>query len=328
MGTRGNLGYDLEVGVDPPAHTQGMSGKTWPFPHASNACRRHRVSMRLLLMCFLLVTATLSGFGPAHSQSPHPQAQQLFEQAREAHADGEAEKAIDLYRQAIAADPQFIEAYLKLGELLAALDRFEEARAVFQKAREIAPRRGDVRAWLVYVLFKLGEYEKVVGEGREARPFLAPADLATVAYYVGLAHDRLGNVEEAVRWLGEAAAIEAGGFSGVAETAWVDVYQRLPPDRRSPELTLRLGVLLYERERYLEALTTLQTLVAEAPSLAPAFYWLGLVNIRIAQGFTSPDVRRRYLLDARRALLRYLELAPAGEFAVEARRLLQTLPSP
>lgn len=146
--------------------------------------------------------ASLLATGTSLAQPSNSQAQQSFDQAREAHAEGDAQKAIDLYRRAIEADPQFVEACLKL------------------------------------------------------------------------------------------------------------------------------GVLLYQRERYPGALSTLQAPTGEAPTLAPAFCWLGLVNIRIAQGFTSPDVRRRYLLDARRALERYLELAPGGEFAAEARRLLVTLPSP
>jgi tetratricopeptide (TPR) repeat protein len=262
------------------------------------------------------------------AQSPNPQAQQFFDQARQAHAEGDAEKALDLYRKAIEADPQFVEAYLRLGELLVALDRFEEAREVFLKAKDVAPRRGDVRAWLVYVLFKLGDHQRVVEEGWEARSFVTLVDLATVAYYVGLAHERLGNLEEAARLLNEAASIEAGGLSGSAETALIDVYQRIVTQRRDPELGVKVAVLLYQRERYTEALTTLQALTTDAPRLAPAFYWLGLVNIRIAEGFTSPAVRRQYLLDARRAFERYLELTPNGEFAGEARKMLQTLPSP
>ncbi|MDR7523291.1 MAG: tetratricopeptide repeat protein [Armatimonadota bacterium] len=275
----------------------------------------------------LVILATMLAIKPAFSQPSNPQAQQFFEQARQAHAEGDAHKAIDLYLKTIEAYSQFVEAYLKLSKLLAVLDRFEEARTVFRKAKEIAPRRGDVRAWLVYVLFKLGDYSATVEEGQSARPFVTPGDLATVAYYVGLAHERLGNLEEAARWLNEAASIEAGGFSGLAETALIDVYQRMLTQRRDPELTLKVAVLLYRRERYTEALTTLQALTTDAPRYAQAFYWLGLVNMRIAEGFTSPAARRRYLLDARRAFERYLELAPGGEFAGETRRLLQALPS-
>lgn len=283
---------------------------------------------RPVVWALLPLWAVLLVTGPALSQSSVPLAQQLFDQARHAQSEGDAQKAIDLYRRAIEADPQFVEAHLKLGELLAVLDRFEEAKAVFQKAREVAPRRSDVRAWLVYVLFQLDEYQGTVEEGWEARPLLSPIDLATVSYYVGLAHDRLGNLEEAMRWLIVAATIGAGGVSGLADTALIEVYRRLPADRRDPDLTLRVGVLLYQRGRYVEALPVLQALTAEQPRLAPAFYWLGLTNVRIAEGFTSPDVRRRYLQDARGALARYVELAPDGEFAGEARRLLQTLPSP
>jgi|GEM_PF-5272853 len=283
---------------------------------------------RPVVWALFVLWAVLLVAGPALSQSTVPLAQQLFDQARQAQSEGDAQKAIDLYRRAIEADPQFVEAYLKLGELLAVLDRFEEAKAVFQKAREVAPRRSDVRAWLVYVLFQLDEYQGTVEEGSEARPLLSPIDLATVSYYVGLAHDRLGNLEEAMRWLIVAATIGAGGVSGLADTVLIEVYRRLPAERREPELTLRVGVLLFERGRYVEALPVLQALTTEQPRLAPAFYWLGLTNMRIAEGFSSPEVRRRYLQDARGALARYVELAPDGEFAAEARRLLQTLPSP
>jgi tetratricopeptide (TPR) repeat protein len=218
----------------------------------------------------LLVSAALLATGSTLAQSSsNPQAQQFFQQASQAHPEGDAQEAIDLYRKAIEADPQFVEAYLKLGELLVVLDRFDEARTVFQKAKEVAPRRGDVRAWLVYVLFNLGDYSTAVEEGQNARTFVTPGGLATVGYYVGLAHERLGSLEEAARWLNEAASIEAGGFSGLAETALIEVYQRMVTQRRDPELTLKVAVPLYQRERYTEALTALQALTTDTAQARP-----------------------------------------------------------
>ncbi|MDR7556635.1 MAG: tetratricopeptide repeat protein [Armatimonadota bacterium] len=77
--------------------------------------------MRTLAALLLLIPAASQAAGPVLAQSTVPQAQHLFEEARQAYAEGAVHKATDLYRKAIDADPRFVEAYLKLGELLAAL---------------------------------------------------------------------------------------------------------------------------------------------------------------------------------------------------------------
>jgi tetratricopeptide (TPR) repeat protein len=177
----------------------------------------------------------------------------------------------------------------------------------------------------VVAFYHLGDYRQTIEEGQEARSYVNIGDLATVAYYVGLANDRLGQYAAAARWLEEAASVETGGLSGVAQVALVDLYTRILAQRNDSEVMLKLGVLLYRRERYIEALATLQALINQTAYPPAAFYWIGLTNVRMAEGFTSLEVRRRYHFDARQALQRYLELEPNGSFARDARRLLQAL---
>ena len=63
-----------------------------------------------------------------------------------------------------------------------------------------------------------------------------------------------------------------------------------------------------------EARQSFQKAIAADPSLAEAHYWLGDLSARMGQSRT-----------ARASLERYLELAPKGDYADEARRVLSTL---
>jgi tetratricopeptide (TPR) repeat protein len=54
-------------------------------------------------------------------------------------AADESTKAIEVYRQVLASDPKFLQAQLNLAVAYRAAGRNEEARATFEKARDLAP---------------------------------------------------------------------------------------------------------------------------------------------------------------------------------------------
>jgi tetratricopeptide (TPR) repeat protein len=279
----------------------------------------------ILSSLFILTGALYVVRIQVYAQSSGAEAQHLYDQAQIAIANGQPEQAISLLRRVVELDPKFVDAYIRLAETLTGLGRFREAREVLHMARQVAPSHGGVRAWLVYAHFSLKEYEDAIREGKAAQPLLNAVDAGTVAYYVGMALQQLGRHEEAIVSLGQAAANPVGGPVGLAEAALIELYPRVSPERTTPELRLRLSRLLLERERYLEALSILNTITSGTPSFAPAYYWLGFVNIRIAEGFTNLPTRRRYMLDAHVALKKYLELAPDGEFSENAKKLLSNI---
>lgn len=54
-------------------------------------------------------------------------------------ADGKVEEAARSYRQALALDPDFADAYINLGNALDRLGKSDEAIATYQKALELDP---------------------------------------------------------------------------------------------------------------------------------------------------------------------------------------------
>jgi predicted Zn-dependent protease len=59
---------------------------------------------------------------------------------------GEHEAALWTLDELRRRDPDYVPAYLQAGQLLARLDREEEARAVFQIGIAVARRKGDLHA--------------------------------------------------------------------------------------------------------------------------------------------------------------------------------------
>ena len=64
---------------------------------------------------------------------------ELFEAANGELAIGELEKAVELYRQSIALDTNFVDGWHALGMALMKLGRFEEAIQAAKKATELNP---------------------------------------------------------------------------------------------------------------------------------------------------------------------------------------------
>jgi tetratricopeptide (TPR) repeat protein len=61
---------------------------------------------------------------------------------------GRAEEAIREYQGAIEHNPDFLEAYFRLGEISYALERFEDAQRAFQSALERDPNHVGARRGL------------------------------------------------------------------------------------------------------------------------------------------------------------------------------------
>jgi Tfp pilus assembly protein PilF len=66
--------------------------------------------------------------------------------AMEYKAEGDLEKAVTCFRELLQAAPDYVPAYMQLGQLLNQLEREDEAKAVYREGIATAQRKGDTHA--------------------------------------------------------------------------------------------------------------------------------------------------------------------------------------
>ena len=152
-----------------------------------------------------------AGAGPEADQT----AEAVFAKARQAEADGQRERAIRHYRQAIALNPLSLEARNNLGNLLIQRRQIAAAIIELQAALAVDPN---------YVLARnnLGSAYLLNGEeGRAVQEFLTAVhiDRTYVSPYYNLAllYARRGDVDQSVAFLTKALAIEPAVLSWVQD---------------------------------------------------------------------------------------------------------------
>ena len=84
-------------------------------------------------------------------------------------ADGHLERAVDAYRESIAADPRYTEAMHGLARALQDLQRYDEAIAVAQRIAEIDPDDVLAHTSLSVLYQKKGMIPEAEAEGAKAR---------------------------------------------------------------------------------------------------------------------------------------------------------------
>ena len=119
---------------------------------------------------------------------------------------GQAEQAVDAYRQAIRRDKKLLPAHFNLGAVLFELGRLDEALAAyvialepideaFRKGQTVDPVNALAYRNLGAIYLQGEEYRQAVAAYAKARQ-LAPSD-SQVLYNLGFAHYRLGQWDEA-----------------------------------------------------------------------------------------------------------------------------------
>ena len=108
-----------------------------------------------------------------HLQTMTDAARQLAEEhydiALDAMADGEEEKALSEYQAAVAADPTFTEAMHGLARALQNLERYDEAIAVAQRITELDPDDVMAHTSLSVLYHCKGMVPEAEAEGAKAR---------------------------------------------------------------------------------------------------------------------------------------------------------------
>lgn len=268
------------------------------------------------------------------AQPCSPPAESLRSQAARAVRAGDVGTAIAFLERAVQSDPRCVPAYLDLGELYILVERYADAAALMRAARAVGPPRADVVLMLIVALYFAGEYRQVADEAAANRALItADNQMGVLGLYVAFACLRLGDVDAAIEWLDlalrqESAASPAGRsgrFARMIQDELIDLYREILARRFDPRIAVSLATVLHDAEQWDEALAMLDDAAIRAPAYAPTYYWMALVHLGLARGTQVDEFRRYHRGEARRALERYLELAPAGEYADAARRLLAAL---
>jgi len=123
--------------------------------------------------------------------------QELFLSAVQAEEKGDKQRAIDIYREIVAADPSYAAAYINLGTLYFHLRQFERAEELYRRASEEDPQYVLAFFDLGNVLDELNRMEESIAAYRQAVA-LSPG-YADAHYNLALALERKGELRQALR---------------------------------------------------------------------------------------------------------------------------------
>ncbi|MFP5205306.1 MAG: tetratricopeptide repeat protein [Acidobacteriota bacterium] len=138
--------------------------------------------------------------------------QARFQAAVEAEETGDKQRAIDIYEEIVAADPQFAAAAINLGTLYFHQRQFDRAEALYRQATEADP--GYVLAYfdLGNVLDEMGHLDESIAAYQKAIS-LSPR-YADAHYNLALAYERMGHPRAALRhWQAYARIDNSGPWS-------------------------------------------------------------------------------------------------------------------
>ncbi len=208
---------------------------------------------------------------------------------------GETLAAIESYKSAIARNPDSSEAYSSLGWLYLEQGKREEALVIFEKALELSPRDIGLLNNLGWLYSMQGKYDEALQYYQRA--LQVEPDSSMLRCNVGTLYMHMGRRDE-------------------AEREWRRALKLNNDTQASANAHYYLGVLCGPTQQK-DALDHFNRALELDPDMSAAYFRLAEALLAGAGTLTT-----RTLSQARRALERYLELEPQGEFSTQARQLL------
>jgi tetratricopeptide (TPR) repeat protein len=208
----------------------------------------------------------------------------LIADATAARQAEEWEKAIALYKKAVAARPDYVEGWWYQGAAYYSLDDFENCRDSFRRVTRLAPKNGAGYAFLGLCEFGIKEYDRALQHLLQSR-ILGVGDapeLGSVArYHAAVLMTRTGQYEQALETLGEFAnegednprVIEA---MGIATLRLPMLPIELPPDRREAVIMAGRASYMMATRNTASAETAFSALVARYPEALNVHYAYGV----------------------------------------------------
>jgi protein O-GlcNAc transferase len=213
------------------------------------------------------------------------------QQAEEARAAGRLDDAAEAYERALTERPSWIEGRRRLGLILHALERWEEAREAFGRVVEEKP--DDAVAWVFRGLceIELGGYDRASRDLRRAREIgAASRELDSLArYHLATLLTRAGSFDEAVDSL---TSLAREGYEspdmivamGLALLRFPRLPSEVPPGDR--EMVVMGGRALHQwaRSRRSAARLSFEELILRFPEKSNLHYAFGVFQL-----LTDPD---------------------------------------
>jgi tetratricopeptide (TPR) repeat protein len=227
------------------------------------------------------------------------------------HVEGDVRGALADFEGAIAADPQWAEAWINRGAARQALGDLAGALADFDKALEINPRSAEACNNRGLVHHLTGDQARALADFDQAvqiRPRYAEA-LANRAAVRQAAGDLTGAVVDYDRvigirpewgeaYLGRAEVLRALGDPDAAVADYARAAKLLPPQAAASVHHLRAGVLALQL-RFADALADCNQAVALDPDFCMAYVTRGNVRYHLRDPAAPVDYARAFELDRR-----------------------------
>ena len=304
---------------------------------------------------------------------------------------GDASKAIEAFKSAIATKKDFPDAYYMLGSLLGnkgdstgAIDNFRlavqyspnnpgflrelgtaymtqgdfaNAEASYSKALALQPDNAVANYNMASVKIKLGKAEEALPFAQKAQ---ATDDSAANAYILGLANEKLGNMDDAIKYYGLAvqkdpkfapALINLGAIydsKGMADQALSCLQPAVEIAPESYEAHNNLGNVFLHKQQFQDSIAQLTKALSLKPDARDTQYNLGLAYSENGQ---TTDAKTAFLAvlridptywdaylnlarilikegnnkDATDILTKLMEKSPKSDVKAEAQKLLDQL---
>ncbi|MEG4106786.1 tetratricopeptide repeat protein [Microcoleus sp. S13_C5] len=174
--------------------------------------------------------------------------------------EGKIKEAIAACQQALKIRPDFIYAYVTLGNALQAVGKTEAAIRSYSQALELQPNFAEVRANIGSMYFKMGRLEEAIAHYQQAIA-LSP-DLAGAHWNLGKVYHQHGNIEAAIAC-----------FKRTSE---------LNPQLVGADFHFNLGNRLFSQGKRDEAIECYEKAIAIKPDWAEAYGNIG--SARSQQG--------------------------------------------
>ncbi|MFD2571809.1 OmpA family protein [Spirosoma soli] len=129
------------------------------------------------LVVALIASLLLALCSMPHALCQSPKAQELYAQSIKLFGERKANEAIPFMEQAVKVDPNFSDAYLKLGQLYEFTKRFEPAMAAYRNAIKLqpdSPASGAAYQSLSTALLRLGRYSEALPYLEKFQTMFAP----------------------------------------------------------------------------------------------------------------------------------------------------------